>query len=797
MLLLILAALGMPVYAQTLNELFPNPEGDDNNKEFVEILLPQPMNLTGYIIGDEASNDTLIMIQYRETNYSLIIEEGFNYSAINASIYSVGATIGNDLGNTKDSLFLYNTKKLLLDAMTYTVTTEGKSMEKNATGWFLSQAKNGTPGMENSNMNASGQNTAMQNTTTNETAKTMEKTITPEINVVKISFIGNTTLYLNQSYTKFFRVDNEQKERINVTLNITVWKNKSIILEQEQGMENISRYHTKGTSDLSFTEAGEYAICGTAETGEKETNKIDNTICKTVTLLDPATIRCDRSLSILLNQSIYLNKKQIPLKFEVQGTVPEEVPFKISYSIEEFSGKTAKEETNTTNLNTKHWTPDIKKEYALYTISADLTNTGCQDTDEDNNHATAQLIVKNLREEDGTEEITHVYLGTDGVAKQGDIISVKIMYYTGNLSKWAKEKQAIKIYVEDEKGNKVSEITTLNLEESYEEMTLSVPVLMKYSCSSFPTVQEMYTVVAEGFGTKKQKIPVQGVKKELCNQAENGGEYGEVIFTETAQRTDSITTNFTVHNIDTKEHRYAISSKIYRGPKTYEGDFFVNQQKITLSPGEIQNLSLENNWSVLESGTYSIKVQIQKDNYKTMKEFRSTIMIGEEQEQTTREKEANINEVGSLTQEPKEKALLFADVQGNGNYTLQIDSVYEQTEIPLELSGKQLVFFNASLAQGKNNIVVTLEQNKTKIMTMPLFLYATEEELTVLENQTSITPEMKKITGMTAMIPLKSYEASFTKTTTIINSGLILLLLFFNIYLISKKHNIYKTTRAS
>ena len=140
---------------------------------------------------------------------------------------------------------------------------------------------------------------------------------------------------------------------------------------------------------------------------------------------------------------------------------------------------------------------------------------------------------------------------------------------------------------------------------------------------------------------------------------------------------------------------------------------------------------------------------------------------------------------------------MFADVQGNGNYTLQIDSVYEQTEIPLELSGKQLVFFNASLAQGKNNIVVTLEQNKTKIMTMPLFLYATEEELTVLENQTSITPEMKKITGMTAMIPLKSYEASFTKTTTIINSGLILLLLFFNIYLISKKHNIYKTTSAS
>lgn len=790
--------------AQLLNEIFPNPEGDDNNKEFVEVLTNEPMNLSEYSIGDEASNDTLILIQYKETNYSLIVEEGFYWINSNASIYTVGASIGNDLGNTKDSIFLYNAKKILIDTISYQATTEGKSLERNATGWYTSLSKNGTPGEKNSNVREE----AKINSEIAENLSSISTPSTPsnissdhEINIVKISFIGDAILYTNQTYTKLFRIDNKQKEDISPIINITVWKENIVREEQEQLLKNISHYRTKDTSALLFEEQGNYSICGIVRTTEKETNRSDNFVCTNISVIDPGIISCDRNLSILLNQSIYPNKKQIPLKFLVGGNVAEEIPFEISYSIEEFSGKLGKKETNTTNTNTKRWTPEIKKEYALYTINAELKRTGCIDINEENNRVSKQFIVKSFLEEQGTQDISHVYLGADGVAKLGESISVKIDIYTGNLTLWAKQKQAIKVYIEDEKGTKVSETTTLTLEESYEEVTLTVPVLLKYSCSFFPTSEQTYTVVLEGFRTQKQKISVQGVKKDLCKDADEMGvgEYTHQEFSEVAGTTDSITTNITIHNLDTKEHTYTISSKIYRGPKTYVGDFFVNQRKVLVEAGETKNITLENNWSLLEQGIYSIKIQLQKDKQKTIKELRSTIVIGEQIERRNQEIERpKINEVGSLTQEPKEKAVLFADVQGQGEYMLVIDSHYDEQKIPLTISGKQLVFFNATLARGKNNIVVTLEQNKTKLSIVPLFLYATKEEVKIIEDQENITEkETGKITAMAAAIPMKRYDASFTTTTTIINSFLIILSLSFNIYLVRKKHNIYKTGSAS
>lgn len=813
LLILVILLLSVQITrAQLLNEIFPNPEGDDNNKEFVEIIAEMPMNLSGYIIGDEASNDTLVLMQYKETNYSLIVEEGFNWTNYSVSIYTVGASIGNDLGNTKDSVFLYNAKKIFLDTMSYASTAEGKSIERNATGWYTALNKNGTPGMQNSNgreeIKITNETTVTPeviedtdetNQTTNQTIDRIAVPEDEEINVVKISFIGDTILYMNETYTKLFRVDNKQKEEISPILNITVLKNNTVIEQQWQILKNISRYRTKDTSALLFEEQGNYTVCGTARTAGKETNKTDNMICANISVLDPAIISCDRNLSIVLNQSVYPNKKQIPLKFVIGGTVPEEVPFEISYSIEEFSGKAGKKETNTTSTSTKRWTPNIKKEYALYTINAEL-KTGCMDTNEENNHATKQFIVKNSLEEQGTENIAHVYLGTDNLARLGDSISVKLDIYTGNLSKWAKEKQVAKVYIEDEKGKKVSETTTLALEESYEELTVTVPVLLKYSCSSFPTEEETYTVILEGFQTQKQKIAVQGVKKELCQEADKTGtgEYTHQEFSETARTADSITTNMTIHNVDTEEHTYAVSSKIYRGPKTYAGDFFVNQKKIILESGEVQNVTLENNWSRLEQGTYNLKIQVQKDQQKTLKEFRSTIVIGELEDRTGDRNQAKINEVGSLTEEPKENALLFAEGEGQGEYTLVVDSLYEEQKIPITLSGKQLIFFNATLARGKNNIVVSLEQNKTILSTVPLFLYATQENITILQEQeTSAKTKAGKLTAMAAAIPMKNYDASFTKTTTIINSFLIILSLSFNIYLVKKKHNIYKTTSAS
>ncbi|MBT4334719.1 hypothetical protein HOD61_02785, partial [archaeon] len=85
-----------------------NPGGDDNNFEYIEIYSDEFESITNFTVSDLYSKDTLIQIKSSNNNYHLIVEEVFNHSNINASIYSVGATIGNQLNNDEDIIVIEN-----------------------------------------------------------------------------------------------------------------------------------------------------------------------------------------------------------------------------------------------------------------------------------------------------------------------------------------------------------------------------------------------------------------------------------------------------------------------------------------------------------------------------------------------------------------------------------------------------------------------------------------------------------------------------------------------------------------
>ncbi len=144
--------------ALVINEIMYNPAGNDNNREFVEILFAggEENNITGYIAGDAASNDTLAVLQYLPSSlFALIVEDGFTYSGINASVYSAGATIGNNLNNDEDAVYLYYPNGTPADSVFYTSSTggsgNGRSLERLANGsWAESITEGGTPGAANS-----------------------------------------------------------------------------------------------------------------------------------------------------------------------------------------------------------------------------------------------------------------------------------------------------------------------------------------------------------------------------------------------------------------------------------------------------------------------------------------------------------------------------------------------------------------------------------------------------------------------------------------------------------------------
>ncbi|MBI1969945.1 hypothetical protein HYS48_04590 [Candidatus Woesearchaeota archaeon] len=146
----------LPVVSAELiiHEILYNPLGDDNNREFVEVFHNEASNLSSFIIADTASNDTLQTLQYLPGQFSLIVEEGFDFSSItNASVYSAGSTIGNGLSNDGETLTLYDPDGNLLASATYSNTLangNGFSLEVVDGVWLESLLHNGTPGMANS-----------------------------------------------------------------------------------------------------------------------------------------------------------------------------------------------------------------------------------------------------------------------------------------------------------------------------------------------------------------------------------------------------------------------------------------------------------------------------------------------------------------------------------------------------------------------------------------------------------------------------------------------------------------------
>lgn len=141
MLLLIDTAAG----ATYISEIMYDFPGSDNNQEYVEIYSDM-ISIDNMTIGDEDSNDTLEILQLGDSNYHLVVEEGYDYSSTDASVYSAGATIGNTLSNTKDTVFLYGDG--LIDQVSYDGTLadgNGFSLTLDSGSWIEA---NPTPGYQ-------------------------------------------------------------------------------------------------------------------------------------------------------------------------------------------------------------------------------------------------------------------------------------------------------------------------------------------------------------------------------------------------------------------------------------------------------------------------------------------------------------------------------------------------------------------------------------------------------------------------------------------------------------------------
>src|SRR3989344_6070187 len=106
-----------------ISEIMYDPEGNDNNQEYIELFL-NDTNVSDVFFEDLISSDYLELLQDFSTPYALIVEEGFNLTDLNVTVYTTGATLGNGLNNEQD-LVLFRTNASILDALFYASSRDG------------------------------------------------------------------------------------------------------------------------------------------------------------------------------------------------------------------------------------------------------------------------------------------------------------------------------------------------------------------------------------------------------------------------------------------------------------------------------------------------------------------------------------------------------------------------------------------------------------------------------------------------------------------------------------------------
>lgn len=235
-----------------ISEIMYDSIGEDNNKEYVEIYGTD--NLSNTTFYDLTSSDKLNLLQYvNNSNISLIVEEGFNYTGLNCSIYTTGATIGDNLNNNYDNITLeiYNsdsniTINAFYNASYYSFANgNGGSIEYRNNSFFDIETPNPCNYVffineTDNNIN----NTDDINTTENETDSTSNNTsIIPCLPTLLIRIKDNKTIFQTGESIKFYNI----VENITDNFSIEYW------IEDMKGNILKSKINTTNLQEKSYT----------------------------------------------------------------------------------------------------------------------------------------------------------------------------------------------------------------------------------------------------------------------------------------------------------------------------------------------------------------------------------------------------------------------------------------------------------------------------------------------------------------------------------------------------------------
>lgn len=591
-----------------ITEIMYNPVGSDNNKEFVEVYSNTTLpNLSNWTIKDSSSNDSLSLLKYVSSKFALIVEEGFDFSSHNISIYSAGTTIGDDLNNDEDNITLINVNGTIVNSVYYNNSmggdNNGHSIHFINNSWIESKYIGGTPGDYNNK----------------------------KINITKkqdIAIVRNMNNIVNKGvkYTSFFKIINNYPEygkAYNTTIQywiINTTHNTSFTKEE------INSYTTSNTGEYIFEKVGNHTICGEIKnTSIKDINISNDYICFKVFVIDTTKTPCDISINIS-SENIFDQKAEY--YFNINN---DSFYYNIEYYITDIFGNIVKDKTNTSNTNKKSFTPNTKDQ--VYVIQSKL-KVFCNDTNLMNNQYNKTIIIKgDEKEKTSSLQIDKIYTGTDDRVKFGEIVFVKLKVYKGNDTKYS-----IKAYIDGSK--KISKETTFNIYDNYEEVELKIPIALYSNCKN-KYKDGQYKVIIEGLGkTASESIKVSDNIKSNCQTitktvtkykesttylVDNTRDKYKLKMPDIINENKTFYTTFELTNKRNETNNFTVYSYAYSGKKVLSGSREENKKEVKLKSYETKKITLSN--KIFGYGDMKFKIKIQENKLKTPKEITENIYV--------------------------------------------------------------------------------------------------------------------------------------------------------------------------
>ena len=350
---------------------------------------------------------------------------------------------------------------------------------------------------------------------------------------------------------------------------------------------------------------------------------------------------CDYAVEFILAKAVFDDASEFSFKVRASKIKGSKTNFTSRAKIEDLNGKLIREYNPFTNQSitkqrtSTEYTPNLE-EGKSYFMDSNIT-VQCNDTNAKNDFDARIITIKGKPlQEDSSIDIIKVYdLGKDKIAKFGQEIRIELNAYRGNTNK-----KSVSVWIEDNKGKKLSKQSKTNLHLKYTNYSLTLPVQIYPNCDE-EFDDDDYIIKAKGLDyEEEEEIEIEDFTKSMCgakiarseptkSKTFSSKKFNFDIrdFNDQVDVGNEFTTKITLNNNNNADMPIKLWSYVYRGPKSYSGEREGNKKEFVLKANSLQTVELRNIIDKAEPGDYKFKVILNKNNQKTNNEIIKDIII--------------------------------------------------------------------------------------------------------------------------------------------------------------------------